>query len=98
MVLNLLEEQVKVVTCLVLSTLRPVHIIDGTATVQVMKAAGKTTFGELAMKYFTSIVLPLSQSSCSKVHVMSFSSPEAAIHLASAMDRDLGPAPIRSCH
>ena len=27
-----------------------------------------------------------------------FSSPEAAIHLASAMDRDLWPAPIRSCH
>ena len=27
-----------------------------------------------------------------------FSSPEAAIHLASAMDRDLWPAPIRSRH
>ena len=30
--------------------------------------------------------------------ILTFSSPEAAIHLASAMDRDLWPAPIRSCH
>ena len=34
----------------------------------------------------------------SGVYELSFSSPEAAIHLASAMDRDLWPAPIRSCH
>ena len=44
-VLNLLEEQDEVVTCLVPSTLRTVHIIDGMATVQMMKFAGTTTFG-----------------------------------------------------
>ena len=70
MVLNLLEEQVEVVTCLLPSTLRTVHIIDGMATVQMMKFAGTTTFGELAMKYFTSIVSPLSQSNCSEVHLV----------------------------
>lgn len=69
-VLNFLEEQVQVVTCLVSSTLRTVHIIDGMATVQMMKSAGTTTFGELAMKYFTSIVSLLSQSNCSEVHLV----------------------------
>ena len=69
-VLNLLEEQVEVVTCLVPSALRTVHIIDGMATVQMMKSAGTTTFGELAMKYFTSIVSPLSQSNYSEVHLV----------------------------
>jgi len=59
-ILNLLEEQVNVVTCPVPSTLRTMHIIDGMATVQMIKFGGTTTFGELAMKYFTSIVLPLS--------------------------------------
>lgn len=69
-VLNLLEEQVEVVTCVVPSTLRTVHIIEGMATVQMMKFAGTTTFGELAMKHFTSIVSPLSQSNCSEVHLV----------------------------
>ena len=58
-VLNLLEEQVEVVTCLVPSTLTNIHIIDR-----------MPTLGELAMKYFTSIVLPLSQSNCSEVHLV----------------------------
>ena len=70
MVLNILEEQVEAVTCFVPSTLRAIHIIYGMATVQMMKFAGTTTFGELAMKYFTSIVSPLSQSNCSKVHLV----------------------------
>lgn len=69
-VLNLLEELVEVVTCLIPSTLRTVHIIDGMATEQLMKSAGTTTFGELTMKYFTSIVSPLSQSNCSEVHLV----------------------------
>jgi len=59
-ILNLLEEQVNVVTCLVPSMLRTMHIIDEMATVQMIKFAGTTTFGELAMKYFTSIVSTLS--------------------------------------
>lgn len=69
-VLNLLEEQVEVVTCLVLSMLRTVHIIDGMATVQMMKSAGTTSFGELAMKYVTGIVSLLSQNNCSEVHLV----------------------------
>ena len=69
-VLNLLQEQVEVLTCLIPSALRIVHIIDGMATVQMMKSVGTTTFGELAMKYFTSIVSPLSQSNCSEVHLV----------------------------
>ena len=39
-ILNLLEEQVNVVTCLVPSTLRTMHIIDGMAIVQMIKFAG----------------------------------------------------------
>jgi len=60
--LNLLEEEVEVVTCL--------YHQRGMATVPMMKFAGTTTFGELAMKYFTSIVSPLSQSNCSEVHLV----------------------------
>ena len=69
-VLNPLEEQVEVVTYLIPSTPRTIQIIDGIATVQMMTSAGTTTFGEIAMKYFTIIVSPLSQSNCSEVHLV----------------------------
>lgn len=43
-VLNLLEEEFEVATCLVPSALRTVHIIDGMVTVQVMKSAERLPF------------------------------------------------------
>ena len=46
-VLNLLEEQVEVVTCLVPSMLRTMHIIDRMATVQMMRSAGQLPLGSL---------------------------------------------------
>lgn len=46
--------------------LRIVHIIDGMATIQMMKSGGTTTYGELTMKYFTSIVSPYHRATAAR--------------------------------
>ena len=67
---SILEKNVTVLPRLPLSTSDTVYIIDGMALVQKMKSGGARTFGELSMKYYSAIPLPLSYPYCYEVHVV----------------------------
>lgn len=68
---KMLEEQVEVLPCLLPSAPETIFITDGMAVGQMMKSAGASTFGEMASIYFTSMVVPLLQTSnCDEVHIV----------------------------
>ena len=52
-------------------TSNTVYIIDGMAHAQSMKFGGGRTFGELPLKYCSTITQTLSQKNCNEVHVIS---------------------------
>jgi len=67
---NLLEEQADAIHRLQPSELNSVYIIDGMAIIQMMKSAGATTFGEMAMKFFNTCTAPLLDDNCFQVHLV----------------------------
>ena len=67
------------------------------------RLGGLCLTGKIVPEHCTTILKAALQKLCvwpwkCWISLDTFSSPEAAIHLASAMDRDLWPAPIRSRH
>ena len=67
---SILEKNVTVLPRLPVSTSDTVYIIDGMAPVQKMKSGGAQMFGELSLKYYNVITLPLSYLNCHEVHVV----------------------------
>ena len=46
------------------------HLIDGMASVQMLKSGGVSTFGELASKHYSLITAPFAQKGCMRVDVI----------------------------
>ncbi len=46
------------------------YVMDGMATIQMVKTGGAATFGELADKYWNIFLLPLNQQNCDRVDIV----------------------------
>lgn len=69
---TIIEEEVNVIPQLLASARQTIFILDGMATVQVVKASGASTLGDLSLKYFDIFTAPLSlrNCNCSEVQIV----------------------------
>lgn len=67
---TILEENTSTLPRLPVSTQNTVFIVDGMAMVQVVKSGDASTFGDMALKYYTIIESQLTQNNCNKVHLV----------------------------
>ncbi|KAK3734694.1 hypothetical protein QZH41_002113 [Actinostola sp. cb2023] len=67
---SIMENDINVIPRLPETLRETTYIIDGMALVQMTKSGGATTFGELALKYYSIITAPISLNTCNEVHVV----------------------------
>ena len=91
---SILKKNVTVLPRLPVSTTDTVYIIDRMALVQKMKSGGAQTFGELSLKYYSVITLPLSYLNCMKFMWYSTSTGKTLSRTTSARDRG-HPLPLK---